>query len=92
MGRPRKRRREDAPELSTVTTTETATEVPSSNYAGHDVNSNENSTLASYNSFGLQSPPGLQDLSSGGNNYDILPHDFPYIETHNGTAQVPTPE
>lgn len=88
MGRPRKRRREDAPELAT----ETATEAPISNDNGHDTNLNESSTPPCYDNFGLQSPPDLQDLSSGVNNYEAIPHDFPYAETHNGTIQVPTPE
>jgi hypothetical protein len=88
MGRPRKRMREDAPEIAT----ETVAETPSTDYTGHDISLNGSSTLSNYTNFGLNSSPGLEDLSSGGNNYEILPHDFAYTETHGGTIPVSNAE
>jgi hypothetical protein len=88
MGRPRKRMREDAPEIAT----EIAAETPSTDYTGHDISLSGSSTFSNYTNFGLNSSPGLENLSSGGNNHDFLPHDFPYTEVHGGTIPVSNAE
>jgi hypothetical protein len=83
MGRPRKRRREDDAEL----VVETGTEMLAANYASHDVNFDDISVLPNFASYGLESPPELQDLASHGNS-----HLFSFPETRDETIPSPGPE